>query len=583
MKILLNFDNDKFITNMRHIILIFSLLLFAATAIQAQTTWQIGFPNSADVTATLNDDGRFIISGTGAMQDFPDPFDVPWFDIRYKIIRVEIQNGITTIGESLVAFSKKLTTVKIPSSVTSIPNNAFFGCTKLTAINVDVNNANYSSNNGVLYNKTKTTLVCCAAGKTGAYTIPNTVTSIYEFAFAYCENLTSVTIPSSVTVIPKHAFFGCRGLKSISIPNSVTSIDEWAFSFCGFTSVSIPNSITTISASTFQGCSNLASVIIPNSVISIGYNAFTLCGLTSITIPNSVKSVDDYAFYGCTGLSTIIIPNSVTTMGNSVFYGCSGLKTVTIGNSLAAIGDAVFVGCINLTTISVDTNNPNFCSDDGVLFDKNKTTLIRYPAGKQGSYTIPNSVNSIAKDAFGSCKGLTSVTIPNSVTSIGRAAFGKCYGLTSLTIPISVTSIEDWAFSYCWSLTDVTVFWTTTSSIVSSESMFYAVGVSNVRLHIPQGTLSIYQAALEWKNFLLVDDVIDIKEALSKSMKIYPNPVKDELLIESGELTVKKIKIIDVTGKIVENSTNVSALPQGIYFVKIETDKGIITQKIVKE
>jgi len=435
------------------------------------------------------------------------PASVTYNDVAYSV---------TSIGSVAFGECTGLTSVTIPNSVTSIGFGAFFGCSGLTSIDVASDNSNYCSVDGVLFNKDKTTLIQYPGGKQGSYTIPNSVTSIGNYAFRYCTGLTSVTIPNSVTSIGNYAFADCTGLTSVTIPNSVTSIGDWAFADCtGLTSVTIPNSVTSIGESAFQNCTGLTSVtiesdaivskaytydtnlknifgdqvkeyIIGNSVTSIGERAFYNCySLTSVTIPNSVTSIEEAAFYNCTGLTSVTIPNSVTSIGNQAFGWCTGLTSVTIPNSVTSIGDGAFnycrglisvnipnsvtsigssafsgcsgltgelvipnsvtsigerafVGCTGLTSINVASDNSNYCSVDGVLFNKDKTTLIQYPGGKQGAYTIPNSVTSIGSFAFWGCTGLTSVTIPNSVTSIGDWAFAGCTGLTSVTIEAEI-------------------------------------------------------------------------------------------------------------------------------------------------
>ncbi|MCI5500652.1 MAG: leucine-rich repeat domain-containing protein, partial [Lachnospiraceae bacterium] len=288
----------------------------------------------------------------------------------------------------------------------------------------------------------------------------------YVLTNTYPET-TMVVIPDGITTIGTYTFSGCTSLTSVTIPNSVTSTGNGVFENCSsLTSVTIPNSVTSIGTYTFSGCTSLTSIIIPNSVTSIGDGVFRYCSsLTSVTIPNSVTSIGSNAFSGCTSLTSVTIPDSVTNIGRYAFSGCS-----------------------SLTSVTVDKNNPNYCSVDGVLFNKDKSTLIYHPSGKKDtSYTIPNSVTSIGDGAFDYCTSLASVTIPNSVISIGDVAFRGCTSLTSVTIPDSVTSIGTWVFNDCTSLTSVAIPDSVTSI---GEYAFYRCS-SLASVTIPNNVTSI--------------------------------------------------------------------------------------------
>ena len=312
-----------------------------------------------------------------------------------SLTSIVIPNSVKSIGDSAFYNCSSLTSVTIGNGVTNIGDRAFYYCSSLTEISVSGNNAYYCSENGVLFNKAKTKLICYPAGKTGtSYSIPASVTNIGDCAFGECSSLTSVTIPNSVTSIGRSAFYNCSSLTSIVIPNSVTSIGDSAFYNCSsLTSVTIGNGVTNIGDSAFYNCSSLTSIVIPDSVTSIGEEAFKGCSsLTSIVIPDSVTSIGYDAFYNCSSLTSIVIPNSVTSIGVWAFYGCSSLTSVTIGNG----------------------------------------------------------VTSIDQGAFDGCRSLTSVVIPDSVTSIGQFAFKDCSSLTSIQFGGTVEQWKAISFGYDW-------------------------------------------------------------------------------------------------------------------------------------
>ena len=240
--------------------------------------------------------------------------------------------------------------------------------------------------------------------------------------------------------------------------------------------VIITNGVTNTGGYTFYECSNLESVTIADSVTAIGRYTFYECSsLKSVTIPDSVTSIGEWAFYACTGLTSVNIPNSVTRIDMCAFYECSSLKSVTIPSSVTRIGAAVFAS--SGVSVTVVPDNKRYCSENGMLFDKEKTelcyggpsgTAFRMPESVETigwlsfygrndltSITIPGNVKEIGNTAFKNCENLRSVVLSDGVTKIGGSVFYYCTVLTSITIPKSLTSIGADAFLGCDSLTDV--------------------------------------------------------------------------------------------------------------------------------
>jgi hypothetical protein len=413
-------------------------------------------------------------------------------------------------------------------------------------------------------------------GKTTLTTVnfPSSVTSIGSLAFYGCKGLTSIAIPSSVTSISDAAFRYCTGLISATLPEGLSTIGESAFSWCSsLTSITIPSSVSVIERDTFTECNSLATVIIQNGVKTIGEIAFMGCiKMISVNIPSSVTSIGEMAFAGCEKLISVNIPSSVTSIGDYAFMSC-GLSGSIIIPDLVTLGDYVFLGCNGITEFIVNTTSLNYSDINGVLFNKGLTSLIQYPAGKQGSYIIPGTVSSIKGGAFFGTAGLSStLTIPESVSTIGMYAFAGCSGLTSI---------------YAYAITPV--------DLSSSDSVFAYINKTTCTLYVPIGSKGAYQAANQWKNFNNVVEFFttDIELINSDKIIIYPNPVNDNLTLKIGITEVLKLRyqLYDINGNLLqdgkvegnETSIDMSNYVSSTYFLKVtDNNKEIKTFKIIK-
>ena len=442
-----------------------------------------------DLTWTLYGNGELSFEGTGAMYDWNNPAEVPWYSNRESISQVIIPSGVTNIGAYAFAGYTSLTQATIAGSVESIGAYAFYECTGLSEITIPDSVTAIGSH--AFYNCTKLAKAAMGSGVLciGSYaffgcknltavTIPNNVETIGSYAFGNCTGMTAVTIPNRVSTIGDNAFANCTGLTSatigsgvttagsslfsgctalttvtfapgltriwdnaftahtalttVSIPGSVTTIGASAFADCtGLTAAAIPNGVTNIGDYAFSGCSSLPSVTIPASVSAIGYHAFSDCtGANALTIENGVTDIGHYAFSNCTNLTTVTIPDSVLCVGNSAFTGCEALSAVNLGAGVTSIGQGAFSDCNNLRSFTVASGNTAYSSANGVLFNKAQTALIRY-AGTGGAYTVPNGVTDIRPEAFSGRTDLTEVEIPGTIVTIGTSAF---YGCTNLNL-----------------------------------------------------------------------------------------------------------------------------------------------------
>lgn len=284
-------------------------------------------------------------------------------------------------------------------------------------------------------------IVGCGRDMTGKVEIPavieeKTVKKIAEGAFYNCETLECVILPDSVTVIEPGAFHGCKKLSSVEIPDTVTEIGESAFYGCeALTKLRFPEKITVIPESCCSGC----------------------ISLTEIQFPSSLRSIGKEAFYSACGTEQLEIPDGVTDIGEKAFYYWPRLKTVSFPASLSALGDFVFDGCDVLEAIQVSDENKSFCDENGILYTKDMTKLIKYPPCQPATeFIVPDSVKELAAWSFIGAENLRTISLSN-VEKFGEDTFYYCTNLEAITIPEAMKEIPEAAFAYCHSLTNVVI------------------------------------------------------------------------------------------------------------------------------
>ncbi|MFA5046036.1 MAG: leucine-rich repeat protein, partial [Paludibacter sp.] len=471
------------------------------------------------------------------------------------LITVTAVSGTSTYGGNIFSYCTNIKNIIIPEGTTEIKNNAF--------------GSNF--------------------GSVTSIKIPASVKSIGDRAFYACSGIDSISIPDSVTTIGAYSFSGCTGLKSLTIPNAVTKLGVYSFQNCSnMSTVSLPTALTSIEEGVFSGCTKLASINFPNSILSLGKSAFSFCtSLVLNAIPATLTSIGESCFSGCSGLKTIVIPSSISIINNNVFYGCTGLTSVQFPNSLSSIGYQAFSECTGLTSIVIPANTTlnysafqnctglvvataAYAYNSGSVFsgcDNLKTLLI--PSGvtsirdyafnncdKLDSIYIPTSVLTIGSNAFSgcrslkkfhfpahlmsvgdyalaSCSGLTSINIPATLSTISNSCFYMCSGLVSLTLPATLKTLKSGAFQGCTGLTSITINNSFPLDLTQSTYVFYDVNKSTCQLNVPYGTSARFAVANQWSEF---------KNRVEKTTGIYVSSDKAELLDTPGSSTSLVIK-----------------------------------------
>ena len=398
-----------------------------------------------------------------------------------KIKNIKLPSNLKSIGKTCFQGCISLTGLFIPQSVESIGGGIFADCDALQSVEIEDENNKFIFKDGILYDVKNGILVSAVNSLISEKVIVDECTKTIDYyAFADCDNLYEIEIPQGVVNIGEKAFARLDHLKNIDIPDSVTNITTLAFYRCnGLVSVQVPGSVTAIKNGTFRECNNLKKVILNEGITGIEQYAFYDCELLEeISIPGTVTTVGNSAFYRCKNLKNIEIPEGVTKIDGSAFIFCSSLEQIKLPQSLVSIGSGAFDNCTSLISVELpdnaiissdtfkecknlsdivisDTNN-NYIVKNGILYNKNMTRILCYPAGiKDTEFSVPDTVKTIGDFAFYGAKVLESINIPDSVTNIGTDAFGECSGLKEAVIPDSVTTMGEAVFYKCTSLEKV--------------------------------------------------------------------------------------------------------------------------------
>ena len=404
------------------------------------------------------------------------------FDQCHGLIDVIIPSGVEMIGPRAFSNCADLTTISVPATVTEISEGNFGRSHSLTEINVDSSNQFYSSIEGVLLDKDSTVVFSCPRGKAGGFDVPSTVTEIGPEAFYGCHALTEISLPSGLRTIGRNAFSWLGSLQNLVLPMGLVDIGNRAFEDCDkLSSITIPATVASIGSTPFRYCENLAEIdveignVVYSSDDGVLYNrakrrliAYPGAKEGSFEAPNTITEIESYAFADCIGLSEVILPEGDIKIGVNAFSSCINLTAIVIPPGVQRIADGVFSNCTRLERISIPTSVTSIgeraflnCSSLRDISIPNGVKVIPYQTfsgcSELTSVSTPSSVEAIGDFAFRSCNKLSEMVLPERLTVIGSFAFESCEALTGISIPLRVALLNSNAFSDCSNLMRVTI------------------------------------------------------------------------------------------------------------------------------
>ena len=422
-------------------------------------------------------------------------------------------DGYQVVAIDFVVPKEFVTELTIPEGVTSLGEEIFHGFTGLRKITVDKDNKNYSSVDGVLFDKEQSTLIFFPEGKGDAFHIPEKVQVISLGAFRNAANLEEIRIPGTIHTIGERAFEECANLQKVYLEDGINEIDGYAF----------------------LNCKSLKSIELPETVYEIGYAAFRGCSsLEDIHLKEGLGIIESGAFEECVSLESIELPESLWYIGQSAFDGCSSLNDIKIPKNVSSLGEA-FDNCENLLSFTIDEDNPYYSFENGVLFNKEKTVLYCYeyiPVPERKSYTVPETVVEIDEFAFSYSENLETVILPDELIKIGRSAFRNCSNLKTIEIPKNLENLESYAFYNCTSLKEILI----PGGVETISSSAFENCTSLEKVSISDGVKTIDSGAfMECSNLqeLIIPATVESMESMSfyycdnLKMAVIPESVKD--------------------------------------------------------
>ena len=443
------------------------------------------------------------LSGAGAIPDYPIG-ETPWQEFRDEIKSIVLEEGVTRIGDYAFYNCTELTSVEIPEGVTSIGESAFACCQSLESVTIpgsvtEIGEGAFESCDSMMVLELASGLKCVGA-----------------FAFSECVALRELVLPNTVERIERSAFAGTMALHELVIPGNVQEIGDNAFNGCiQLSSLTLSEGIRVIEEMAFSNCSDLTEVLIPASVECLGDGVFSDClAMTQIavaperehfvvrddilyskdlsvlvhypaakeeqefTIPEEVRKIAGLAFASNYFLMEVMLGDHLEEVGSYAFARCSSLSFVSLPAQTTRLGASPFHDCTMLLEIEVDPNNPCYSSIDGILYNKEQTQLIQYPAGLYDDfYKVPDTVREIAENA--------------------------CYdaqNLEVLKIPAGIRKIGDMAFAFCDQLRDVEIRVADPAQVEVGLMAFFSVAGTPRTLRVPKGSSKLYKKSEQWQD-----------------------------------------------------------------------------------